>query len=137
MSRTNFCGSKDFWVIEVQLYQAVQCCAFWYGITNSHVKAKHQREQCTCNLTSIAPSESIPLLIISILQNSGLGNTVNPLMSLADPGVYSIPMLLFIGWRGEPGMKDEPQHMVQGQATQGLLSKYICYRISLFKFRVS
>ena len=37
------------------------------------------------------------------LQNSGLGNCVNPLLSLADPAVYSIPMLLLIGWRGEPG----------------------------------
>ena len=56
-------------------------------------------------------------------QNSGLGNTVNPLMSLAVPGVYSIPMLLLIGWRGEPGKKDEPQHLVQGQATPGLLGR--------------
>lgn len=44
-------------------------------------------------------------------------------MSLAVPGVYSIPMLLLIGWRGEPGKKDEPQHKVQGQATPGLLGK--------------
>lgn len=56
------------------------------------------------------------------LQNSGLGNIVNPLMSLAVPEVYSIPMLLLIGWRGEPGKKDEPQHLVQGQATPGLLA---------------
>jgi phosphonopyruvate decarboxylase len=48
------------------------------------------------------------------MQNSGFGNTVNPLLSLADPKVYSIPMLLLIGWRGEPGKKDEPQHIVQG-----------------------
>ena len=44
------------------------------------------------------------------MQNSGLGNTVNPLLSLTDQKVYSIPMLLMIGWRGEPGIKDEPQH---------------------------
>ncbi|XP_045177354.1 phosphonopyruvate decarboxylase-like isoform X1 [Mercenaria mercenaria] len=56
------------------------------------------------------------------LQNSGLGNTVNPLMSLAVPAVYSIPMLLLIGWRGEPGKRDEPQHRSQGQATPGLLA---------------
>src|SRR4051812_30073694 len=43
------------------------------------------------------------------LQNSGLGNTINPLTSLADAEVYSIPMLLMIGWRGQPGKKDEPQ----------------------------
>jgi phosphonopyruvate decarboxylase len=52
------------------------------------------------------------------MQNSGLGNTVNPLTSLADTKVYSIPMLLIIGWRGEPGVKDEPQHVMQGQITE-------------------
>ena len=50
------------------------------------------------------------------LQNSGLGNAINPLLSLADPQVYAVPMLLLIGWRGEPGQHDEPQHMVQGAA---------------------
>lgn len=52
------------------------------------------------------------------MQNSGLGNAVNPIVSLADPRVYSIPMLLVIGWRGEPGTKDEPQHVVQGEISQ-------------------
>ena len=44
------------------------------------------------------------------MQNSGQGNTVNPLLSLADEDVYRIPMLLIIGWRGQPGVHDEPQH---------------------------
>ena len=57
------------------------------------------------------------------LQNSGLGNTINPLVSLADPKVYSIPLLLMIGWRGEPGKKDEPQHIRQGEVTQSLLNE--------------
>ena len=51
------------------------------------------------------------------MQNSGQGNAVNPLCSLADPDVYSIPMVLLIGWRGEPGVKDEPQHVKQGKVT--------------------
>jgi len=55
------------------------------------------------------------------MQNSGLGNTVNPLLSLADEEVYKIPMLLVIGWRGEPGIKDEPQHKKQGKVTLDLL----------------
>jgi len=55
------------------------------------------------------------------MQNSGIGNAVNPLMSLADPEVYSIPMLLMIGWRGEPGVKDEPQHVKQGRIMPALL----------------
>lgn len=55
------------------------------------------------------------------MQNSGLGNAVNPLTSLVDPDVYSIPLLLVIGWRGEPGIKDEPQHVKQGKITLKLL----------------
>ena len=51
------------------------------------------------------------------MQNSGQGNAVNPLASLADPDVYSIPMVLLVGWRGEPGVKDEPQHVKQGRVT--------------------
>jgi len=55
------------------------------------------------------------------MQNSGLGNAVNPLVSLCDPDVYSIPMLVMIGWRGEPGVKDEPQHIKQGKIQIELL----------------
>ena len=55
------------------------------------------------------------------MQNSGLGNTVNPLLSLADEKVYSIPMILMVGWRGEPGVHDEPQHVKQGEVTLALL----------------
>ena len=54
------------------------------------------------------------------MQNSGQGNAVNPLCSLADPDVYSIPMVLLVGWRGEPGAKDEPQHVKQGKVTVSL-----------------
>ena len=54
------------------------------------------------------------------MQNSGQGNAVNPLASLADPDVYSIPMVLLVGWRGEPGVKDEPQHAKQGKVTLSL-----------------
>ena len=54
------------------------------------------------------------------MQNSGIGNAVNPLLSLADPKVYRIPMLLVVGWRGEPGVKDEPQHVKQGEITLNL-----------------
>ena len=55
------------------------------------------------------------------LQNSGLGNIVNPILSLADKEVYKIPMLLLIGWRGEPSLKDEPQHIKQGKVTTNIL----------------
>lgn len=55
------------------------------------------------------------------MQNSGLGNIVNPITSLAHPDVYGVPMLLLIGWRGEPEIKDEPQHKFMGRVTTGLL----------------
>jgi phosphonopyruvate decarboxylase len=55
------------------------------------------------------------------LQNSGQGKTVNPITSLCDPEVYSIPMILMIGWRGEPGKKDEPQHKKMGRVMIPLL----------------
>ena len=62
--------------------------------------------------------KSLPLVY---MQNSGLGNAINPLLSLCDPAVYSIPILLMIGWRGEPGVKDEPQHITQGRIQTKLL----------------
>lgn len=51
------------------------------------------------------------------MQNSGIGNMVNPLASLANGDVYGVPMLFIVGWRGEPGVKDEPQHVFQGKIT--------------------
>jgi len=55
------------------------------------------------------------------LQNSGLGNIVNPVMSMAHQEIYGIPMLLLIGWRGEPGVKDEPQHTFMGAQSEAVL----------------
>ncbi len=55
------------------------------------------------------------------LQNSGEGNILNPVVSLLNRHVYGIPMIFIIGWRGEPGVKDEPQHRYQGEITLRLL----------------
>ena len=60
----------------------------------------------------------IPLVY---MQNSGLENAVNPLLSLCDPDVYSIPVIIVVGWRGEPGVKDEPQHVKQGKVQFDLI----------------
>mgnify|MGYP006077870439 FL=1 len=57
-------------------------------------------------------SGNVPMIY---LQNSGLGNIINPVLSLASEQVYGIPMLIMVGWRGEPGVKDEPQHVHQGR----------------------
>ena len=56
------------------------------------------------------------------MQNSGEGNIINPLASLTDKEVYNIPVFLVIGWRGRPGVHDEPQHVKQGKVTIGLLN---------------
>ncbi len=56
------------------------------------------------------------------MQNSGLGNCINPLLSLTDEEVYKIPLLMLIGWRGEPNVKDEPQHIKQGKVTDKILN---------------
>lgn len=71
-------------------------------------------------------------LPVVYLQNSGLGNIINPLTSLADKEMYGVPMLLMIGWRGRPGTKDEPQHKKMGRITQSLLEalEVPCYLLN-------
>ena len=69
--------------------------------------------------TGVYLAEKRPCLVY--LQNSGLGNIINPLASIANQEVYGIPMLFVVGWRGEPGIKDEPQHVYQGKVTCELL----------------
>ncbi len=72
-------------------------------------------------------TREIPLVY---MQNSGLGNAVNPLVSLANEQVYSVPMILLIGWRGQPGTGDWVQHKLQGEMTPQLLELMnIPYRI--------
>jgi len=56
------------------------------------------------------------------MQNSGEGNAINPLASLVNDRVYAIPMVFIIGWRGEPGVHDEPQHIFQGIVTETLMN---------------
>jgi len=63
-------------------------------------------------------SGKIPLVY---MQNAGLGNAVNPLTSLVNREVYGIPMILLIGWRGEPGTHDEPQHEKEGESLLPML----------------
>ncbi len=81
----------------------------------------------------IAPNEGSAIAIASghyfatgeipmvYMQNSGIGNAVNPLASLADKDVYGVPIVLIIGWRGEEGINDWPQHIRQGRITIPLL----------------
>lgn len=75
------------------------------------------------NCTAIAAgyhlaTQKIPVVY---MQNSGEGNIINPVASLLNDEVYAIPMIFVIGWRGEPGIHDEPQHIYQGKVTLKLL----------------
>jgi len=120
----------DFYNILIQ-----KDISFFTGVPDSLLKdiCGYINDHTSDNQHMIAPNEGgaialaagyhlstgkVPLVY---LQNSGLGNTVNPLVSLADPEVYGIPMLLMIGWRGQPGTHDEPQHVKQGKITQTLI----------------
>ncbi len=96
-------------------------CAYITDNTNSsnHIISANEGGAISLAMGYHLATDKIPLVY---MQNSGLGNTVNPLLSLADNSVYSIPMLLVIGWRGEPGKKDEPQHFKQGLLSEEILN---------------
>ena len=85
-----------------------------------------------CEATAIATGYHLSTGKVAVvyMQNSGLGKTVNPITSLCDPEVYSIPIVMMVGWRGEPGKKDEPQHKKMGRITIPLLETLeIPYRV--------
>ena len=102
-----------------ELHQLLLSFDFRYEDINNHVIAANEGSAIGIAIGYNLATQKIPLVY---LQNSGLGNAVNPLLSLADKKVYSIPMLLMIGWRGAPGTKDEPQHEVKGAVTKKILS---------------
>jgi len=95
-------------------------CAYIENHTSKkeHIIAANEGNALSLGIGYHLATGKIPLIY---MQNSGLGNIVNPLMSLADAEVYSIPIMLMIGWRGEPGVKDEPQHKKQGRVTLEIL----------------
>jgi phosphonopyruvate decarboxylase len=95
------------------------CAYITDNITDSnHIIAANEGTAIGLACGHYLSTNSIPLIY---MQNSGIGNAVNPLLSLADKKVYSIPLLLLIGWRGEPGVYDEPQHISQGEVLLALL----------------
>ena len=92
----------------------MECC----GVSENHIVAAN--EGAAVGLAAghyLATSK--PAVVY--MQNSGIGNAVNPICSLLHKEVYAIPVIFVIGWRGEPGTKDEPQHIFQGQATLPML----------------
>lgn len=89
-----------------------------FGICNKHIIAANEGN-CTALAAGYHLSTGkIPLVY---MQNSGIGNIINPLASLLNDKVYGIPCVFVVGWRGEPGIHDEPQHVFQGEVTRTLL----------------
>lgn len=89
-----------------------------YGISNNHIIAANEGNCAAIAAGYHLATGKIPVVY---LQNSGIGNIINPIASLLNDKVYGIPCIFIIGWRGEPGIKDEPQHIFQGRVTLDLL----------------
>lgn len=89
-----------------------------YGIADNHIIAANEGN---CVALAAGYHLSTGKIPVVYLQNSGIGNIVNPVVSLLNDKVYGIPCIFIIGWRGEPGIKDEPQHVFQGEITLKLL----------------
>lgn len=91
-----------------------------YGIDREHHIIAANEGNCLAIAAGYHLATSrIPVVY---MQNSGEGNIINPLASLVNDKVYAIPVIFIIGWRGEPGVHDEPQHVYQGEVTEKLMS---------------
>ena len=90
-----------------------------YGIDKKHHIIAANEGNCTALAAGYhLATGKVPVVY---MQNSGEGNIINPVASLLNDKVYAIPMIFIIGWRGEPGIHDEPQHIYQGEVTVKLL----------------
>ena len=90
-----------------------------YGIDPKHHVIAANEGNCTALAAGYhLATGKVPVVY---MQNSGEGNIINPVASLLNDKVYAIPMIFVIGWRGEPGIHDEPQHIYQGEVTLKLL----------------
>ena len=116
---TQILQNKDFFATGVpdsQLKALVNYLMATYGICDKHIIAANEGNCCAIAAGRYLATKEVPLIY---LQNSGLGNIVNPVESLLK--IYEIPCIFVIGWRGEPGVYDEPQHIFQGASTLKLL----------------
>ena len=84
----------------------------------NHIIATNEGAAVSIGIGHYLSTKKIPVIY---MQNSGLSNALNPLISIAHHKVYSIPLILIIGWRGSPRVKDEPQHNVKGKITEQIL----------------
>ena len=84
----------------------------------NHIIATNEGSAVSIGIGQFLSTKKVPVIY---MQNSGLSNALNPLISLAHKKVYSIPLILVIGWRGSPKIMDEPQHKVKGKITEQIL----------------
>ena len=84
----------------------------------NHIIATNEGSAISIGIGNYLSTQKLPVIY---MQNSGLSNALNPLISIAHERVYSIPLILVIGWRGSPKIKDEPQHNVKGEITEQIL----------------
>ncbi|MBQ1860148.1 MAG: phosphonopyruvate decarboxylase [Clostridia bacterium] len=111
----------DFYtgVPDSQLKALCSCLLRRYGVDPKHHVIAANEGNCAALAAGYhLATGKVPVVY---MQNSGEGNIVNPVASLLHDDVYGIPMIFVIGWRGEPGVKDEPQHVYQGRITCQLL----------------
>ena len=120
--------SKFITGVPDSLLKDLNSCILDVHPKSKHVIAPNEGISISLSIGNYIATGDIPLVY---MQNSGIGNAINPLISLADKDVYGIPMILLIGWRGEPGTKDEPQHYKQGLIQEDLLN---ALQIPYFKF---
>lgn len=89
-----------------------------HGISKNHIIGANEGNCVAMAAGYHLATGKIPVVY---MQNSGIGNVINPVASLTNDKVYAIPMIFVVGWRGEPGIHDEPQHVYQGEVTLKLL----------------
>lgn len=89
-----------------------------FGVSGQHIIAANEGNSVALAAGYYLATGRIPVVY---MQNSGIGNIVNPVVSLLNEKVYGIPCIFIIGWRGEPGVHDEPQHIFQGEISRKLL----------------
>lgn len=90
-----------------------------FGVSKNHIIAANEGNCVALAAGYFLATGKIPVVY---MQNSGIGNAINPIVSLLNNRVYEIPCVFVIGWRGEPGIHDEPQHVYQGEITIKLLN---------------
>lgn len=106
-------------VPDSQLKAMCDCLISQYGVDGVHHVIAANEGNCVALAAGYhLATGKVPVVY---MQNSGIGNVVNPIASLLNEKVYGIPCVFVVGWRGEPGVHDEPQHVFQGEITLKLL----------------